>query len=57
MKTDITLMVLQVDAVTDMRHVVETIERDRRFREHYEQCRRAYNIDQNKRQRNKNKKL
>ena len=49
METDITLMVLQVDAVTDMRHVVETIERDRRFREHYEQCRRAYNIEQNKR--------
>lgn len=55
METDITLMVLQTDAVTDMRHVVETIERDRKFRERYEAARRAYNIDQNRRQLNKKK--
>lgn len=56
METDITLMVLQTDAVTDMRHVIETIERDRRFREHYEQCRRADRTRQNN-YRNKNKRL
>lgn len=54
METEIIQMVLQVDAVTDMRHVVETIERDRKFREHYAATRRAYNIEQNKR---KHKKL
>lgn len=48
-------MIIQSSAVTDMRHVIDTIERDRKFRERYEASRRAVNDKQNN-YRYKNKK-
>ena len=49
-------MIIQSSAVTDMRHVVETIERDRKFRERYEASRRAvYDKQNNYRYKNKKK--
>ena len=55
MRTELIGMMLLSGDVTDMRHVIDTIERDRKFRERYEASRRAVNDKQNN-YRYKNKK-